>query len=533
MSFWNKFNQITGDIANSVSGGTNDALKSIHDEFIAKISFGTKPFCFSEDALIYGGEKYLYKQLSEIRTVNIPSNPLTNGVAQCVLQNGKVLTLAFDFTQKERFIKAVNYANEKIDEAKGTQKNYKYLISSTTGSKIEVYNDYIRLYYIPTGVKNIVGNVYRTGSVDIIIQIKNLSVNTEQSDEQETFNLIINNIGQVYSIPIKNEYANLVKEVISFIEQHKNLDSNENNIPEIAKRVFKAKGGITKNFPLFGRTLEITPDKDALNSYRLEFRELASACSDAAKTEYIRNVRDLTSFLQIFPNIYERYLGLVADKAMDIFISVGMWDIEKDKFIELHSKTYHLAIDLYSNMLKSIENTVNNNQNAVSSVIGLVPHLTGGGFGLKGAAKGVASATAFNFARDAIASNVISGASNISQAQQIELFKRIDIDGLFEIVFNDYWMVFCSMVCVLNKNGHTIWLPSPKEDQRCKNILANISNPNFPQDKIVDAIIDMMKTNPYNTDFIKFLISRYGETKEISDIRKYFGFIDFNNARKC
>ena len=37
----------------------------------------------------------------------------------------------------------------------------------------------------------------------------------------------------------------------------------------------------------------------------------------------------------------------------------------------------------------------------------------------------------------------------------------------------------------------------------------------------------------YNTDFIKFLITRYGETKEISDIRKYFGFIDFNNARKC
>ena len=106
------------------------------------VAFGMgKKFVITESSLIYGTEEYTYSKLTPIRIVNPPS-PLLNGVASTVA-NGKELILAFDGNQKDRFVKAMTYANEQIDLANGTVRKYKYLLQSEQGTKIEVYEDYI------------------------------------------------------------------------------------------------------------------------------------------------------------------------------------------------------------------------------------------------------------------------------------------------------------------------------------------------------------------------------------------------------
>lgn len=60
----------------------------------------------------------------------------TNGVAN-TMANGKRLILAFEYSQKERFARALTYANEKIASANGTPINYKYILQSPDGIKLK------------------------------------------------------------------------------------------------------------------------------------------------------------------------------------------------------------------------------------------------------------------------------------------------------------------------------------------------------------------------------------------------------------
>lgn len=71
-----------------------------------------KKFIFTENSLIYGSAEYCYAELTQINIVN-PPRPISNGVAQ-TRANGKCLTLAFEYSQKERFASALTCANEQI-----------------------------------------------------------------------------------------------------------------------------------------------------------------------------------------------------------------------------------------------------------------------------------------------------------------------------------------------------------------------------------------------------------------------------------
>lgn len=83
----------------------------------------------------------------------------------------------------------------------------------------------------------------------------------------------------------------------------------------------------------------------------------------------------------------------------------------------------------------------------------------------------------------------------------------------------------------LNKNGKTIWYPTNTTTQQASNIFTNMSNPNFPQDKLIDVFLDILKINPYNAEYHKFMISRFGENDETTAIKNYFGYTDFDNPR--
>ena len=109
-------------------------------------------------------------------------------------------------------------------------------------------------------------------------------------------------------------------------------------------------------------------------------------------------------------------------------------------------------------------------------------------------------------------------------AQQAELYGRIKTDILFNRIFADYWNVYHSLVLKLKQNGHDIWWQTKDVDQQGKNIFKNLSNPNFPQDKILPALVSLILTNPYSPEYYEFAISRFGQSDEIDKIKEYFGY---------
>lgn len=510
--------QVMGNVSESQANkeAENNTSHTMYEVFTAAFGMGKK-FVITESSLIYGSEEYTYSQLTPLRVVT-PPMPLSNGVAQTEA-NGKTLVLSFESSQKERFAKAMTYANEQIDLANGTVRNYKYVLQSEQGTKIEIYEDYLMLYMLKSGIGNIVGNSMQGGSGGQVMYFADINVSVVDSVEKSILQISKPNADTI-SIPISADQKLLVQNIIDFINNAKaTANANESEyVPEAWMQVI----GEEKQFVLNGKTLVIPANMDAFNTYRSKFYKLARVCADNARKEYDKKVQNLTTYLEFFPKIYNKHLGVVTQRATDILISESIWTVTKESFTNQHIDDFHMAIDEYYVTTESVELTVQANQSRVSTVMGFVPNLVGGGFGVKGAAKGIAKATVFNLVRDGAEAGLLKGASQINQAQQLELYQRINPDNLFELVFIDYWRVFLSLTFTLNQNGKAIWYPTDDLAQQASNIFQNLSNPNFPQDKILDVFFDILKTNPYVEDYHNFMFAKFGDTAETQAIKNYF-----------
>ena len=521
----------------STSPSTKPAF---YQEFAQSMGIG-KRVVFTDTSLIHGDTEYPYTQLSPIRLTTAPTF-LTNGVAE-VIANGKELILTYTSNDKDRFAAALTYANEQIDLAHGKTKNYKYVLQVPSGTKLEVYDDYVIMHYVQTsaggimgsvtdkagdvskGLGNVLGglgsitqglgNAMKGGTIGKIIMFTDLTLLNLDGD-----NLIVNE----YTIPLNAQNMDLAKQIISYIEETRNSAAIDVEMNPEEQELWEPIKGSEKTFSFNGEELHVPENMDIFNTYRMRFRDLASKYTDIAEAEYKKKVHDLVTFMEFFPRIYSSHLQTLAQKATDIFITEGIWSITADSFLKEHTENFHLALNDLNTMAESIRLTVEGNVQGVAKIASFVPNMQGFGFGLKGAVKGMAMAEAFNFVRDGIESKSVQSAMNIKHAQQHELYQRIKPELLFQNVHADYWNIFLTIVWKLRGNKRDIWWPKTELEQQANGIFQNLSNPNFPQDKIVSVVLGLLKLNPYNEDYHKYMVSRFGDTEEVMAIRNYFGY---------
>jgi hypothetical protein len=483
----------------------------MRQEFTPFMGVG-KRVVFLDNSLIYGSEEYPYSELSKINVITHPS-PITNGVAQTNV-NGKTLTLSYTNSDKGRFSSALNYANEQIDSAHGITKNYKYLFQAHTGTSMEVYDDHLILHCVSGGITKVFGSLASGGgsaTTDNIIMFEDIG------DFQLTAAaLIINGT----SIPLNPQNAGQAKEIFDFIETARNTEVQSE--PEVHE-VWEPITGVAKAFPISGGVFNVPADLAAFNAYRVRFRAMAVKYSDRFEAEYKAKVRDFITFIEFFPRIYITNLEPLIQKAVDVLVSEEIWSVTFDSLMEEHREEFCNAFDSYDTICESAALTSGANQEKAAGAMSLVPNLVGGGFGLKGAAKGILAAGAFNAVRDGIENSAVSSAANVNPAQQQELYGRIDRDVLFEEVFADYWNVFMTLAWTLRENGKEMWWQSEETVEQADNIFQNLSNPNFPQDRILGATIGLLEKNPYDEEYYEFIESRFGATAEVAAIKEYFG----------
>ncbi len=541
-------NAVAGNSANNTAQS-----QKMYEEFIPALGLG-KRTVFTENSLIFGTEEYAYSQLNPI-TLLTAATFVTNGVAQTTTESGLTLSLGYNYKDNDRFSRALTYANEQIDKAHGKTKNYKYILQSPAGSKIEVYDDYIMLYYIKSestkgsesvnviskgfggtgkgfggklmgglgkaidtvgNVTTALGNTTKGGVTGNIILFSDLNIQIKADT------LIINE----YSIPIGQQNMDLANEIVAYIEAELEAEKSNPKVPPIEEEIWEPIKGNAQVFPLYGEVLEIPQNMDIFNSYRLKFKELGQKYADRAKAQYNLKIRDFPSFVEFFPKIYTENLTPIVQRAVDILVSEGIWTVTFESLMDQQTDNFHHAIDDYNAILESANLTIQRNQEAVAGITSLVPNLVGGGFGLKGAVKGIAMAGVFNAVRDGIENSAIKNAANISPAQQAELFGRIKPDNIFCHIFADYGNVFISLIHILTQNGQDIWFQTSQANEQGKNIFKNLSNPNFPQDKVLGALIGLIKLSPYHPEYYEFAESHFGKSEEVTKIKAYFGYDD-------
>lgn len=195
--------------------------------------FGVKEWTVTDDHLIFKGENIPYEKLGFFNLVTTPTTSFTNGVVQASY-NGKILTLSFSFDQKAKAHEAVEFVKEKIDASNGIEKNYKFLLTSRTGSKLEVYDDYVILYFMPVG--SLMANIARGGNIggkridisDITsIQFKEpsgISVGFIQFSYPGSLDRkdgVIGAVNDENTIVVDNSNLAKAKEVVDFIESRR------------------------------------------------------------------------------------------------------------------------------------------------------------------------------------------------------------------------------------------------------------------------------------------------------------------------
>ena len=288
--------------------------------------------------------------------------------------------------------------------------------------------------------------------------------------------------------------------------------------------------GQNKSLAFLDKNIIVSAEKDAFNSYRLAFRNLAIKYSNKFIYEYNILVNNLESFVEYFPDIYLSNLEYLIRISTDVFAAENVWTQTYDTFLQQHLADFHLAMDDYNTILESIDLTVEKNRNTTARRMSYLPRFGVAGFGLAGMVKSAAIAVGMNAVRGKIIESKTK-AAKLGAKQKNELFHRIEPEKFFHRVFLDYWRVFLSVVYQLREKNKNVWWVLQTTADKAYNMFQNLSNPRFPQNQIVDTLMQIIDMYPYEAAFHRYMMNRFGDTKQIAAIRNYFGYFDFNNPR--
>lgn len=282
----------------------------------------------------------------------------------------------------------------------------------------------------------------------------------------------------------------------------------------ITEETFAAYSGSDKAFTLHGKTLVVPANLDVYMHYRRQFRELAKACFDEAAAEYRESVHDLDTYMEQFPEIYEKYLRQVAEKAVDVLVSAGVYSFDVDSFVKAHMENFNLAAQDYQTMSESIRLTEERNTKIGQGMINSVTSLFGNrGSFMQGLVNGMTE-------------SAVEDVRKINAEQKVELFQRIDPSKQLNRVYLDYWDVGTTLMSILRSNGADIWQADGANAGDMNAVLRNISNPNFPQENVLDVLFDYILKAPGSSALFKAMEEKFGE--DAREILDYFMYPDFN-----
>ncbi len=200
----------------------------MREEF--KLGFGKK-YGFTNYTFFYGKEEYPYSQCSPVQIFQAALNYRV-GMADLKI-NGKNYSLTFTLEDTDRFINAVTYMNQKVDEANGIKKNYVCRILAYTGTIMEVYNDYLTINLMP--YQSYIGNSFRgCGNGEKRINFSDITAIQYRepgevpgyiqfsypgcAERNGSFDAILEDEN---AIPIRKAAALYAKEILNFIEKRR------------------------------------------------------------------------------------------------------------------------------------------------------------------------------------------------------------------------------------------------------------------------------------------------------------------------
>lgn len=288
---------------------------------------------------------------------------------------------------------------------------------------------------------------------------------------------------------------------------------------EMEPPVWELRSGQEREFTLEGSVIHVDKNLDACLNYRQDFKTAARYYADRFKFRYKSCVNDFDSLIYYFEEIYLEGLKPMLERAYSLLLPFGVFTVNSGDFMQKHIETYKRAIQSYETMA-GIERSRNEQAEQMGEVLGGSVRMQGGGFGFKGAMKGMAQAEAFNLGMGLLG-KFAAQQSKMTQAQKAEVFSKFDEELFFDEVYTDYNDSFYTMVQTLSENGMlggvTIFIS--REDET---VYKNLQNPMFPKNMIPAGFAKLISTNPFIPKYYELMKQIMGNTPEVQKISEYF-----------
>lgn len=288
-----------------------------------------------------------------------------------------------------------------------------------------------------------------------------------------------------------------------------------------------------QHFKIRDYEITIPANMDLFNDYKKYFANLAHNLKSLAQDDYNKQITDLKAFYEEANEIYCKYLDLLGDKVMDILVANGIYDSTKEEIVKRNGEISHLAYDYYVGIVEKVNGKSEQKAAMAASMWDFMNPRTGGIIASKeNYASEVRSAKMNNALISAFGNIAVKRSRRLTKGEQDKLYKEISPSIYFKYMENDFSNMYMIVVSMLRvKKDIDIWMPPAKTTLgNAKNVLKNISNPNFPQDNKMQAFTEIFLANPYNEDCIKFLENEYG-SDEVQELKEYLGYI--KAVRKC
>ncbi|MDY0207349.1 MAG: hypothetical protein RBR82_12115 [Pseudomonas sp.] len=286
-----------------------------------------------------------------------------------------------------------------------------------------------------------------------------------------------------------------------------------------------------------GKTIEVSSEFEKYNSLRKVYLELSERLSEEFFDDFIVMFNDMDELFLRFKPVAIGYMERAVDLSIRELILVGINDISDEVFIERYVQKYSKlnddCLEVFDHYMKIVldieeyEEYKKTRSSGGGSVIG-------GGFGVEGAVKGIAIASAANLAIGAVGGILNSVADSIKKSNNKRekdlLFKSTDTrNSLQRAVFNVIFCVHYALVDAVadNSNDKVYEIVSDESAEKARSLLINIIKGRIAENEVKNILIDAIRLNPYNADIYEYWFETYGdEGQNILAVEQYFGVVN-------
>lgn len=284
-------------------------------------------------------------------------------------------------------------------------------------------------------------------------------------------------------------------------------------------------------FLLYGYEFCVPKEKEKYNEIRKKFDCLAKDAAENFGEIYKRQNSNIEDVVKKAPEQFAKSMNMVIEYCVDTLLANNIFSVDMDTFCNSSESLFDYWFQVYYQIADKVAELKYSQEQLDEYRVmrrKLRGKIIGGGFGVSGAIKGMATAGAMN-AVIGVGHMLFNSIGKVvtSVSTAIAMNKIFEDPNTFILLKNAvYHTAFSThliMVKYLNDNTDKK-IPIPNvEDVKLAQIYANNALKLSNSDEFIEIILDSIILNPYNDVPYKLLLRRFGDKNgELDALAKYF-----------